>query len=121
MDKNNVAYVVSNGQEGYPAGHFFSAALDIVVRGAELNDGEIYQNLETMVAHADSTHKQQLRESMPNLVSTIEKVFSGEYTPIQALDLLQPSFVAMYVLLPMALPELADGLKEYWEDQAKIR
>jgi hypothetical protein len=112
MDKNNVAWVVSGGTEGYPAGHFFSAALEIVY-GHDLTPWERFSELETIVAHADSTHKAQLRDGLPETVKTIEQVFSGEISRDRAFEVLTYSLDNLSITLQLALPELSEAIKEY--------
>lgn len=112
MDKNNIAYVISKGRQGYPAGHFFGAALAIVYE-YDLTPWERFSELETLVAHADSEHKAQLRDALPETVKTIEQTFSDEISRDRAFELLSFSLDNLPITLPLALPELAEAIKEY--------
>ncbi len=119
MDKNNIEFVLTSGERGYPAGHFFSAALSIMLENLTLP--QVFSELETLVAHSDSTHKYQLRESFPDTVSTIEKVFSGEMTRDQAFQSLHDQLQTLPGLIALALPELSEAVKEYARSRSETK
>lgn len=116
MDKHNVEFVMTHGDKGYPAGHFFSAALELVCK-VDLTDWEKFSELETLVAHADSQHVAELRAIMPEVVDTIRRTFDGKLSRDQAMELLAPQMPHLSILLPKALPELAAAMDDYIHEQ----
>lgn len=111
MDKNNVKFVLTNGEYGYKAGDFFSAAMEIIF---EVHSTQERYNLwETMVAHADERHKGELRLAFPRHVAMVESVFNGERTRNYAFGYCMMTLSVLPALLPLALPELYEAIQEY--------
>jgi hypothetical protein len=111
MDKHNVEWIMSDGTRGYPAGDFFSAAMEIVL--LPRTPRERFSLLETMCAHADSQHKQQLAMGMPQAVDIIGRIFSGEISRNYAFGLLTFALEVLPILVVLSLPELQGAIYEY--------
>lgn len=118
MDRNNVAWTLTEDEpdekrRGYPAGDFFSAALAVVLKPA-LTPDERFGHLLTAWAHADLKHKHELQDGLPLLViNTMLGYNEGRLTREAAVANVRGALVALPALLLLALPELAEAIRDY--------
>lgn len=120
MDAQNVLFVTSSGLAGYKAGHFFSAALEVVL--TPLTSYDRLLKLDTLTAHADLTHRAQLDAVLPDQTrELLAALRAGEMQAAVVLAHLAPVLEVLPALLILALPELAAALREYAEGRASGR
>ena len=85
MDINNAHWILSDGQQGYPAGSFYNRIFRVLTG---LNDYSPVETLFDLFSRADMQRTRQLNEVSPGIAVGVGLVYNG--------DISEPELREMY-------------------------
>lgn len=113
-DVRNIEWHFSGGERGYPAGSFYSHAIEVVLEGQASSLEHRLSHLLSMLAGADLWNADLLRAVLPAHVWTlIQKRWDDTADNSTLLYRLRPTLQVLPALLVAALPQLRDCLIQY--------
>ncbi len=112
MDKNNVAFYVSEGKECYPAGSFYGSCCMLAFRTEESIEWRFNQ-LHEIFNRADAPNMAQLSAGMPGVFEVMVEYHNGRINRGEAILRLVPMLQVAHLLIFDSLPDLRNSVKEY--------